>query len=117
VECCDVATASECEAALREAVGRLANVDRDVRDRHALDRTFSCRVPDIDADFSARVEDGVIVGPVPRPDRDAQIKLTIDSDDLVALTRGDLPVGNALASGRLRVDASVFDLLRLGQLL
>jgi hypothetical protein len=112
-----VATASECEAALREAVARLADLDRDVRDRLALDRTFSCRVPDIDTDFSARVEDGLVLGPVSRPERDAQVKLTVDSDDLVALVRGDLAIGNALVSGRLKVDASVFDLLRLRQLL
>jgi hypothetical protein len=100
---------------LGEAVARLAGLDGDVRDRHTLARTFSC------AGHRRRLlragRGGRHRGAGPPPDRDAQIKLTVDSDDLVALTRGALPIGNAFASGRLKVDASAVDLVSLRQLL
>ena len=35
------------------------------------------------------------------------------SDDLLKLTSGELSFAHAWASGRLRVDANVFDLLKL----
>ncbi|MGF7236982.1 MAG: alkyl sulfatase, partial [Frankia sp.] len=47
----------------------------------------------------------------------AQIVLTVRSDDLIALTDGSLPLATAWASGRLKVAASVRDLLRVRSLL
>jgi hypothetical protein len=41
----------------------------------------------------------------------------VSSDDLVALMAGDLSFTNAWSSGRVKVDASVFDLLKLRNLL
>lgn len=110
-----MATADECDRALRKVAARLAGVDSDLRDQHAIDRTWTCHVPDIAVDFSGRIEGGAI-SMLSQPDPAAQIKLTVASDDLVALTRGELNVAAALASGRLRVDANVFDLLRLRSL-
>jgi hypothetical protein len=112
-----MATVSECEGALRHLAARLADLDPGLRDRHAVDRTLSCHLSDLEADFSGRIEDGTVVDIVARPDPEAQIKLTIDSDDLMALTLGRMALGSALAAGRLRVDASLFDLLRLRSLL
>ncbi|PZS36565.1 MAG: sterol-binding protein [Pseudonocardiales bacterium] len=111
-----MATVSECESALREVAARLASVDAGVRDAHAVDRTWSCHIVDIDADFSGRIEGGTIASLVAAPNPAAQIKLAVGSDDLLALTRGDLNARSAVAAGRLRVDASVFDLLKLRSL-
>ncbi len=47
----------------------------------------------------------------------AQIRITVSSDDLVALTTGELGFGSAFASGRVKIDATVMDLLRLRSLL
>ena len=47
----------------------------------------------------------------------AQVRLAASSDDLVALVAGDLTLGAAWATGRLVVEASVLDLLRLRSLL
>jgi hypothetical protein len=41
----------------------------------------------------------------------------LTSDDLLAMHRGDLPFSRAYAAGRVRLDASVTDLLRLRALL
>jgi putative sterol carrier protein len=46
-----------------------------------------------------------------------QVRLAASSDDLVALVSGDLTPPVAWATGRLTVEASVLDLLRLRSLL
>lgn len=92
-------------------------MDSGVRERKSIDRTLSCRLEDIDADFSGRLEDGTVQGLVAQADPAAQIKLSLTSDDLVALTEGRLNFATAWATGRLRVDANVFDLLKLRSLL
>jgi hypothetical protein len=45
------------------------------------------------------------------------VRLTVDSDDLLALCQGELPFATAWARGRVRIDASVLDLLRLRTLI
>jgi hypothetical protein len=47
----------------------------------------------------------------------ADIRLTMTSDDLVALTDGRLHFGSAWASGRLKLEAGLRDLLRLRKIL
>ena len=50
---------------------------------------------------------------VPRAD----IRLTMTSDDLIALTDGRLHFGNAWATGQVKLEAGLRDLLRLRKLL
>ncbi|KDN82466.1 hypothetical protein KCH_57590 [Kitasatospora cheerisanensis KCTC 2395] len=52
-----------------------------------------------------------------RPAAKADIRLTTTGDDLVALVDGRLPFPTAWATGRLKLDASFLDLLRLRSLL
>ena len=47
----------------------------------------------------------------------AQIRLTVGSDDLLAVTRGELPISSAWAAGKLKIEASMLDLIRLRTLL
>jgi hypothetical protein len=112
-----VASTNDCFRALRGLAKRLADVDDDLRRKHAVDRTISCRVTDLQTDFSGRISDGELVDVKQKALSDAQIKLTVTSDDLVALTAGQLNVASAWATGRLRVDASIKDMLRLRALL
>ncbi|HVB27104.1 MAG TPA: SCP2 sterol-binding domain-containing protein [Mycobacteriales bacterium] len=112
-----MATRAQCEAALAVLASRLTGVDDETRRRHALDRTLACRVEDLDLTFVGELHDGrldeVRVG-----DGDgAQIRLALTSDDLVELTDGRLNFAHAWARGRVRIDASVLDLLRLRSLL
>jgi len=110
-------TVQECETALRGLAGRLSDVEPGLRERHALDRTLSCHVIDLEADFSGRIDNGELVDLQTRADPDAQVRISLTSDDLLALTEGRLNIGAAWATGRLRIDASVFDLLKLWSLL
>ena len=116
-----MASQQECAAALQDLASRFAALDPDVRRRHAGDRTVSCRVPDLAVVFSVRVCDGSVVELDCRPEHHAvapaQVRLTAGSDDLVALVAGDLLPPVAWATGRLTVEASVLDLLRLRSLL
>lgn len=100
-----------------DVAARLAEVDPDLRRRHAVERTLSCHINDLDVTFSGLLsEDGLTeVTEEPRPE--AQIRLSVTSDDLLALCQGDLAFASAWTRGRVRIDASVMDLLRLRTLL
>lgn len=112
-----MATVDECEKALVGLAQRLASVDPELRRRHSLDRSLSCTVTDLDVIFSGNLTDGSLdhISRTPLPA--AQIRLTVRSDDLVALTAGSLSFPVAWASGRLKIDASMMDLLRLRSML
>ena len=47
----------------------------------------------------------------------ADIRLTMTSDDLLALTDGELHFGSAWATGRVKLEAGLRDLLRLRKIL
>ena len=116
-----MASLQECEVALQTLASRFAAVDIDLRRKHAADRTVACRVPDLSVDFTVRLTDGqvgeVLCHAVPDADAPAQVRLAASSDDLVALVAGELTLAAAWATGRLTVEASVLDLLRLRSLL
>lgn len=111
-----LASVGQCADALKELTEKLAEVDPATRRKHTLDRSLSCTISDLDVSFSGRLGgDGIEAltqcaeGVVPP----AQIKLTVASDDLLSLVDGSLGVAVAWATGRLKIDASVFDVLRL----
>ena len=112
-----MASTKDCEKALRSLSERLAMVDGDTRRKHSVDRTISCRITDLGTDFSGRISDGQLVDIEQSALPGAQIKLTVNSDDLLALTDGGLNVASAWATGRLRIEASLLDMLRLRSLL
>lgn len=113
----DMATKKQCEAALRGLAKRLDGVDDSLKKRHAPDRTLSCRIPDLDTAFSGRLSSGVISDFANEPIKDAQIRLTVCSDDLLAMTKGDLPLSAAWATGKVKIEASVLDMIRLRAML
>ncbi len=111
-----MATVEECEAALQRLVTLLHGADDSVR-AHADDRTVSCLVPDLDVVFSATLSEGSITELTTEERPEAQIRLTVASDDLVDLVDGRLSFPQAFGHGRVRIDASLRDLFRLRSLL
>ncbi|MBO1332036.1 SCP2 sterol-binding domain-containing protein [Streptomyces sp. VRA16 Mangrove soil] len=115
-----MATIEECRAALDKLSDNMAGAGGDVRAAVALDRSLSCHIRDLDTTFSGRLEDGRITvldtrpGP---PAEKAQIRLAMTGDDLVAMVNGQLNFAKAWAAGRVRLEASFRDLLRLRTLL
>jgi hypothetical protein len=107
-----MATLEQCRTAL-EQVGAAIASGRAGRKPPELDRSLSCRLKDLDDGLHARLAAGLLQDVEPGENRDAQIKITLTSDDLLALAAGELHFAKAWASGRVKVDASVRDILRL----
>jgi hypothetical protein len=112
-----VATMDECMKALKGILGDIAANPAAA----GLDRSLSCRLTDLDQVVLGRLNSGSVrdVHAVPDgPDvPKADIRLTMSSDDLVAMTDGDLHFGKAWASGRVKLEAGLRDLLRLRKIL
>ena len=117
-----MATEEECLTALENIASRLSDVDPAQFARHAVERTVSCRVADLGIVFRTRVHPGGLdpfdrVDGTPNPPGRAQVRVTVNSDDLVALSRDELHIATAWATGRLTIEARPGDLLRLARLL
>lgn len=116
-----LATLEQCQQAVASLVDRLADVDPDVRRKYAVERTLACRVPDLDVVFLARFEEDGTIGEVTVAHAStagtAQVRVAASSDDLIALIEGRLAAPTAWATGRLKIDASMLDLLKLRALL
>jgi predicted lipid carrier protein YhbT len=114
-----MATAEECRQALESLTGRLQDLDDADRAAHLVDRVISCKVDDLGVTFVTRLgPDGASpVTVVHNLDGQAQVKFTTRSDDLLALAEDPGSIGRAWLTGRLKVEASIWDLLRLRKLL
>ncbi len=112
-----MASEKQVDAALRTVAQRLAALDAETRAKYLLERTVSCRVPDVHRTWNGRLCEQGLVDISIEDGRRAQVRLTIGSDDLVALVAGRLAVPAAVATGKIRVQASPFDLLRLSAFL
>jgi predicted lipid carrier protein YhbT len=112
-----MATVDECHDAVERLAERLSSVDEEARRKHAFDRTLSCHIPDLDITFTGALRDGHLQDISTDPAPKAQIRLTANSDDLVAMTDGHLSFGQAWLGGKVKVEASVLDLIKLKSLL
>ena len=63
--------------------------------------------------FCGRLTGGSLVDVTTVQSSRADLRFTVSSDDLLLLTAGDLPLGQAWATGRLKVEASMMDLLKM----
>jgi hypothetical protein len=112
---------ADCDKALRSLADLLARVPSEVRSRYVLDRTVSCRVLDLGMTWSARLGDEGLVDlrcdDAAEDAGKAQIRVSVSSDDLLALVEGRLSIPPAVATGKLRVQASPLDMLRLTSLI
>ena len=112
-----MASVEQCMTALEGILGDLASSPAAA----GMDRSLSCRLTDLGKWVMGRLKDGAVhdlhvVPDEPEPPK-ADIRLAMSSDDLVALTQGDLHFGHAWASGRVSLHAGFRDLLRLRSLL
>jgi alkyl sulfatase BDS1-like metallo-beta-lactamase superfamily hydrolase len=108
-----MATVEECEKAFHDLAARLGAVDSNQRKKVVLDRSLSCTLRDLKVTFAGQLRDGELRNIRQVEKADAQIRLTVNSDDLIKLTSGELNFASAWATGKLRIDANVFDLLKL----
>ncbi len=114
-----MATAEECRQALENLTGRIAEMDPADRQAHLVDRMISCKVSDLGVTFVTRIgPDGASpVREANGTEAPAQVRFTARSDDLIAITADPGSIGRAWLTGRLKVEASIWDLLRLRKVL
>jgi hypothetical protein len=111
-----MATVQQCRDALEALAAKLA-ADPEAAGRTGLDRSFGCHIRDLGAHFHGRLREGRITDLADGEDPQAQIKLTVGSDDLLLLVAGELHFASAWAAGRISVKATFGDLLKLRKLL
>jgi len=112
-----MATVKQCRVALDDLTAKLASVEPELRARHVPDRSVSCLITDLGVTFTCRLDEhGVHDLAEGEPDAPADLRLSMTSDELVALASGDEDFLSAWLRGRLHVSASMRDLLRLRSL-
>jgi predicted lipid carrier protein YhbT len=114
-----MASAEECREALQTLTNRLGEMDAQDRSSFFSNRSFSCYVTDLGITFMTRITDSGAepvkeAGPDEPP---ADIRITANSDDTVALAAAPGNIARMWMSGRVKIQASLRDLLALRRLL
>ena len=112
-----MATMDECMKALKGILGDIAAHEA----ASGLDRSLSCHLTDLHQVVLGRLSSGSVRDvhavaegkEVPKAD----IRLSMTSDDLVAMTTGQLHFGRAWAGGKVKLEAGLRDMLRLRKIL
>ncbi|RCV54215.1 SCP2 sterol-binding domain-containing protein [Marinitenerispora sediminis] len=116
-----MASIEECRTAIDKVSDRILEVDEERRRKHIVERTVSVKVSDLDTVFDMRLTLDGLVDVAQRPNGAggprAQVGITAASDDLVDMAEDRLDFSKALLSGRVKLDASFGDMMRLRKLL
>jgi hypothetical protein len=108
-----VANVDEVETILDGLLERFREMDPATRAMMPAHRTIEARCPDLDLVRYGRWNNGTLYVSDEPISRRPDIRISVRSDDLVRLSRGELTFGQAYLGGRIRIDASMSDLLRL----
>ena len=114
-----MASAEECREALQTLTGRLAEMNPKDRASYFGQRSMSCHVTDLGVTFVTRFTDqGAEPVTEAKPDDPpADIRLTGNSEDVISLAATPANIARMWISGRVKVQASMRDLLALRKLL
>ena len=111
----------ECAAAIGRLNERIRETDEADRRKHIVPRTVSVTVTDLDTVFDLRLTTEGLSDVHPRSASEdaprAQVTVRIGADDLVAIADDRLNPATAMLTGRVKVEASFGDLLRLRKLM
>ncbi len=108
-----MATLDQVEDILIGLLRKLGTVDESTRALLPSRRTIEARCPDLDLVRYAEWRRGELELLEDEPTRRPDIRLSVHSDDLLRIASGELAFSRAITSNRLRIDASMPDLLRL----
>ena len=114
-----MASAEECREALQALTGRLTEMSPNDRASYFGKRSMSCHVTDLGVTFVTRFTDSGAepVSEASPDDPPADIRLTANSDDVVSLSATPANIARMWLAGRVKVQASMKDLLALRKLL
>jgi hypothetical protein len=111
-------SAEECRTALQKLAGRLGELTPAEREEYFGNRTISVTIPDLGVTFVSRLGSGddpvreAVPGEAP-----AAIRMTADSDEVIALCEQPMNIARAWMARRIKIEASMKDLFRLRRLL
>ena len=115
-----MATVKQCRGALDRLAKELGTVDPEIRTKHLPARTVACRVRDLDVLFTARLDEhgvhDIAQAPCENPPQ-VDVRITLNSDALIALVNREDDFVSAWLHGRVQVSAGVRDMLRLRSVL
>ena len=114
-----MATAEECHKALEGLTARISDMGSEDRAAFLAHRTLSCEIPDLGMTFITKLSpDGAeLVREAGPGDAAAQVRFVADSDVVVSIANDPGSFARAWLTGRLKIHANVFDLLRLRKLM
>ena len=112
-----MASADEVDRTLKKLVKRLDGADLDGASLPENARTILCVITDLDLIYRADYAGGRIRKlRAVKTETPSDVRISVGSDELVALADGRTSLPMALLFGRIRVDANARDLLLLRQL-
>ena len=111
-----MATQEECLSAINVVVERFNSHDAGDKRQQIPRRSVGCTVLDLDITYKGRLVDGFVRDVAQSKAHDADIRLICTSDDLVRMVNHELSFSHAWSTGRVRLDASLRDLMRLRSL-
>jgi len=114
-----MASVEECREALQTLSNRLTEMSPQDRASYFGQRSMSCHVTDLGVTFVTRFTDSGAepVTEAKPDDPPADIRLTATSDDVISLAATPANIARMWLSGRVKVQASMRDLLALRKLL
>lgn len=112
-----MASQEECLSALLLIAERFNEHELSPKKRERIpDRSVGCTVLDLDVTFRGRLVDGFLRDVAVSPEHSADMRLLCTSEDLIAMVNDELKFAHAWSTGRVRIDASIRDLIKFRSL-
>ncbi|QSB03926.1 SCP2 sterol-binding domain-containing protein [Natronoglycomyces albus] len=109
-----MATVDECREALHKFAEQMSDDPKKVKKLKGFNRALACNITDLDdVSFHGRFEGGKLTDITDGDNDDAEIRMIVKSDDLVALVAGELNFMKAFTSGQVKVKANMMDMMKL----
>ncbi|MFC4338051.1 SCP2 sterol-binding domain-containing protein [Salininema proteolyticum] len=108
-----MATVAECRQILEKMVGSADSKVEKYEGLKDFKRSLVCDITDLGVSFRGVIDDGRFSNLDEGDDPDAEVRMSIASDDLVKVKKKELSPAKALLTGKVKIKASVKDLNRL----
>ncbi|WP_025274436.1 SCP2 sterol-binding domain-containing protein [Haloglycomyces albus] len=108
-----MATAAECRDILEKMVGSASKKADKYEGLKDFKRNMVCDITDLGVQFRGTIDDGKFSDLSEGDDPDAEVRLTIASDDLVKVKAKELSPAKAFLTGKVKIKASVSDLNKM----